>query len=241
MSINEVLKSWDEIGAAYYRLERENLRFSEAVVKCWDLRKAFEFIVEHGNPEDKILDAGTCKCRVLEMLDRKGYHNLYGCDLSPIEWRRIIYPYLRHGKVISAFKSLIGKGPIKLSRQDLQYTTYPSNFFHFITCLSVIEHGVDIKRYFKEMSRLLCVRGYLIISTDYWHVKINTQGLREYGLEWWIFDRRDIESAILLAKDFGLELIEPINFSYKVPIIEWKEKKFTFIFFILKKINKVAK
>lgn len=238
MPINVVLKNWNEIGEAYYAIERAGLRLTQDLVKCWDIMKAFKFITEHKNADSIILDVGTYKCSILEMLNRVGCHNLYGCDLSPIEWKRLIYPHLRQGRFIQAFKSLIGKGPIRLSRQDLHNTKYPSIFFDFITSLSVIEHGVDMECYFKEMSRILRIGGYLITSADYWHEKINTEGIQEYGVEWKVLNRNDVEGAIQLAKNFGLELIEPIDYTYERPIIEWKNRKFTFIFFILRKIDR---
>ena len=44
--------------------------------------------------------------------------------------------------------------------------------FDFITSLSVIEHGVNIQNYFKEMNRILKKDGILLTSTDYWPDKI---------------------------------------------------------------------
>ena len=45
--------------------------------------------------------------------------------------------------------------PLKLSIQSLEETNYQSNTFDFVTSLSVIEHGVDIHKYFMEMNRIL--------------------------------------------------------------------------------------
>ncbi len=45
--------------------------------------------------------------------------------------------------------------------------------FDYITSLSVIEHGVNIENYFKEMNRVLKKGGMLLTSTDYWYDKIN--------------------------------------------------------------------
>jgi ubiquinone/menaquinone biosynthesis C-methylase UbiE len=44
---------------------------------------------------------------------------------------------------------------LKLSIQSLEETNYQSNTFDFVTSLSVIEHGVDIHKYFMEMNRIL--------------------------------------------------------------------------------------
>jgi len=52
-----------------------------------------------------------------------------------------------------------------------------------------------------------------------------------------VFTRRNIEELVSMAQEYGLELIEPIDFSYKDKIVYWKriDKRFTYIFFILRK------
>ncbi len=42
--------------------------------------------------------------------------------------------------------------PLNLSIQNLEATNYQNNMFDFVTSLSVIEHGVDIEKYFIEMN-----------------------------------------------------------------------------------------
>ena len=44
--------------------------------------------------------------------------------------------------------------------------------FDYVTSLSVIEHGVNIEKYFREMSRIIKSNGYLLTSTDYWPDKL---------------------------------------------------------------------
>ena len=90
------------------------------------------------------------------------------------------------------------------------------------------------------MSRLLKEGGYLLISTDYWPDPIDTTGLYPYGSnfgEMKVFTREDIEKLAWKAREYGLELIEPIDFSYEDKVVYWKrvDKSFTFIFFVLKK------
>ena len=55
-----------------------------------------------------------------------------------------------------------------ISVQDLEKTNFKDNMFDFITSLSVIEHGVNIQNYFREMNRILKKDGMLLTSTDYW-------------------------------------------------------------------------
>jgi len=132
-------------------------------------------------------------------------------------------------------KSIFEMPPIRLSMQDLERTTYPSASFDFITSLSVIEHGVNLENYFKEMNRLLKKGGYLITSADYWPDKVDTEDTGFYGLKWSIFDRKEIEAMVRLAGKFGFALTEPVDFAYKNPVIELKGKRYTFIFFVLQK------
>jgi len=168
-----------------------------------------------------ILDVGSAEYGViLPWLELYGYSNLFGCDIS--------------------FKEDFEKGKIHYSKQDLQKTNFKSGSFDFITSISVIEHGVDIHTYLKEMSRLLKPGGYLLTSTDYWPEPIDTKGLYPYEKalgEMKIFTRKDIEELVQIAQEYGLELTYPIDFSYKDKVVYWErvDRRFTFIFFVLRK------
>jgi len=94
---------------------------------------------------------------------------------------------------------------------------------------------VDPNAYLREASRLLRPAGSLITSADFWPEKIDTDECSPYNLSWKIFTKEDIEGIIATAANFGLNLIEPIDFTCKEPVIEWRGKKYTVIFFILKK------
>lgn len=235
MSVNEVLREKSEIETAYSAMRRDRLTVPDDRSKCWDERKALDFIISRGNEKSFILDVGTSKCRILESLYDKRYRNLYGCDLAPVEWRRRIYPYLFNLRFADLMRSVVGRPPIRLSVQSLEKTDYPSGEFDFITSLSVIEHGVAVERYFTEMSRLLKKGGYLITSADYWPEKIDASDVKLYDLTWNIFSRKEIEDMVAVARTFGFKLIEPIDFVCGRPAIELKGKQYTFIFFILQK------
>jgi SAM-dependent methyltransferase len=235
VGVNSVLRERGEIEAAYNELKRNLLTVPDDMSKCWDELKAFDFITGHGGKESPVLDVGTCKCRLLESLYNHGYRRLYGCDLSPVEWRRRIYPYLFNRRFGDLVRSILGMPPIRLSRQNLEKTAYPSNFFDFITSLSVIEHGVGLENYFKEAGRLLRKGGYLISSTDYWPDKVDTGGVNLYGLKWSVFSRQEIEEMLRVAGKCGLMLTEPIDFTLESPVIRFKDRHYTFIFFVLRK------
>jgi len=235
MSVNSVLREKGEIEAAYNRLKAKGLPIPDDITKCWDESKALDFITRRGSKDNSVLDVGTFKCRILELLYEKGYKKLYGCDLAPVEWRRRVYTYLFNFRLGDLVMSMLGMPPIRLFRQNLENTGYRSGSFDFITSLSVIEHGVGLENYFKEMSRLLRNGGYLINSADYWPDKVDTEKADLYGLKWNIFDRKEIEGMIRLAGKFGFALTEPIDFTHKDPVIELKEKRYAFIFFVLQK------
>lgn len=219
--INSVLKTEPEVEESLQNLKKLKLLFHNDKPKNWDCYRAFSFILRQGNKESKILDVGSADYGViLPWLELYGFSNLYGCDIS--------------------FEKEFQKGRIRYYKQDLQKTKFPSNFFDFITSISVIEHGVKIDSYLKEMSRLLKRGGYLLTSTDYWPDPIDTKGLYPYGKELGemkVFMREDIEELVGKAQEYELELIEPIDFSYKDKVVYWKrvDKRFTYIFFILRK------
>lgn len=235
MNVNEILREKNEIETAYNAMKHERLTVPDDRSKCWDERKAFDFIISRDKKECFVLDVGTRKCRILEALYCKGYRNLYGCDLAPVEWRRRIYPYLFNLRFADLARSMAGRPPIRLSVQSLEKTDYPSGKFDFITSLSVVEHGIAAEQYFREMGRLLKKGGYLITSADYWPEKLDTSDVKLYDLTWNIFSRQEIEEMVGLAGTFGFKLIEPINFTCGNPAIELKGKQYTFIFFILRK------
>jgi SAM-dependent methyltransferase len=220
--INSVLKDNREVEETLQGIKRLKLKPHIDRPKNWDCYRAFSFILRHGSPESQILDVGSADYgAILRWLELYGFLNLQGCDIS--------------------FEKNFHKGKINYSKQDLQNTSFESSSFGFITSISVIEHGVNVYNYLKEMCRLLKSGGYLLTSTDYWHKPIDTKGLYPYGKalgEMKIFTRNNIKELVRIAQEHGFELIEPIDFSYKEKVVYWEriDKKFTFIFFILKKV-----
>ena len=57
---------------------------------------------------------------------------------------------------------------IRFQVEDLAQTTYGSSAFATVSCVSVIEHGVELGPFFLEMHRVLKPGGVLALSTDYW-------------------------------------------------------------------------
>jgi len=163
---------------------------------------------------------------ILPLLRRLGFTNLYGCDLFLKE---------EISAAIELYKTF------HISIQDLEKTEYQNNTFDFVTSLSVIEHGINIQNYFKEMNRIIKKDGLLLTSTDYWPDKIvnlvNTDVNPKNSPDN-IFSRREIEEDVIsIAERNGFLLKEPIDFTYGEKVIHWNDTclDYTFIFFALSK------
>jgi hypothetical protein len=77
-----------------------------------------------------------------------------------------------------------------------------------------------------------------VTSTDYWPEKtINTKCVLSKVTPDKIFDRSEIEAAVVIAEKYGLNLIEPIDYSFMDKVVHWNKTglDYTFIFFAMKK------
>src|SRR5688500_1533518 len=124
--------------------------------------------------ESFVLDVGCYESPILPMLKRLGFTNLYGCDL--VLKLSDCNPNFTNNNNSSSFKYHEDYEPIakmysdksyNLSIRDIEDTKYSDQMFDYVTSLSVIEHGVNIERYFREMSRIIKSSGHLLTSTDY--------------------------------------------------------------------------
>jgi SAM-dependent methyltransferase len=205
-------------------------------------------MISSTNRESFVLDVGCYESPILPMLKRLGFINLYGCDLvlkssdcNPN------FTNNNNNNNNSSFKYHEDYEPIakmysdksyKLSIRDIEDTNYSDQMFDYVTSLSVIEHGVNIERYFREMSRIIKSNGYLLTSTDYWPDKlVNNKTVLSKRTPDNIFSREEIENLVEIADKNGLKLIEPIDFEYKDKVVRWNSigLDFTFIFFAMRK------
>lgn len=219
-SVNIVLKDYAEVEEAIGRISNLGLSGHNDKYKNWDIYHMLSFILRMGSKTSAVLDMGCANYGViLPILEQFGFNKLYGCDL--------------------VIDQDVKKGSICYSRQDLQSTSYADNSFDFIMSISVIEHGVNIDRYLDEAARLLKPGGYLLTTTDYWPSPVETKGIFPYGElgEMKIFTQADIEQILLKTEQYGLKLINPMDYSFKDKVIHWErvDKRFTFIYFVLVK------
>lgn len=215
---NAVLQTRQEWETAIAQVMNLGLSPHPDPPKNWDSLAALNAILKYTHSKARVLDAGAeMYSAILPWLAAYGYQNLTGINLlfeKPVRRDSILYEY-----------------------GDLTQTQYASGSFEAITCLSVIEHGVNKRTYFQEMSRLLKPGGILITSTDYFEEPIDTKGQRAFGVPLRIFTRLELEQMLQLAKEFALELTHPINLDCLEKAVTWKahELSYTFAVFTLQK------
>ncbi len=215
---NAVLKTFNERDRAIQQVKDLGLHIFSDLPKNWDSLAALDSILSHTNYEAKILDAGAeIYSVILPWLYLYGYRNLQGINL--------------------VFNREIQRGPITYNYGNITQTDFPDRDFDAITCLSVIEHGVDLTAYFKEMSRLLKPGGILITSTDYYADSIDTKNQVAYGVPIHIFNREEILEAFKIAETFDLYLTTDIDLECQEKVVNWKDYNldYTFIVFTMQK------
>jgi SAM-dependent methyltransferase len=186
-------------------------------VKSWDVLKTLEFIEDHIDKNEPIVDFGSYASEVLVALHKLGYKNLTGADLNP-DLKRMPY-----------------QGKIKYEIINFLKTKFADNSFKAITSISVIEHGFDATALLSEVSRLLQPGGYFISSFDYWPEKIDTKGITFFGMDWTIFSEQEIINFVDQAKDFGLSPVSEMSYKGTDTPIECGGKRYTFGWLVLKK------
>ena len=198
-------------------------------------------IISGAKRESFVLDVGCYESPILPMLKRLGFFNLYGCDLvlKPDSNSKLtnMSSFVYH-KDYEPIAEMYNDKSYQLSIRNLEDTNYSDQMFDYVTSLSVIEHGINIEKYFREMSRIIKNNGYLLTSTDYWPDKlVNNKNVLSKGTPDNIFSRDEIENLVTIAEKNGLKLIEPIDFEYKDKVVRWNSigLDFTFIFFAMRK------
>lgn len=218
--MNTALKRDDEIATALERLRRLGLVPHEGREKNWDAFRAYSFAAAHGHPRTAVLDMGSAIYGViLPWLHLQGWRDLHGCDLS--------------------FTRAFRRGAIEYSPQNIERTSYPASRFDFVTCLSVIEHGVDLAAFFREASRVLKPGGHLLLSTDYWREPLSTP-IRfdpRYNCPVKVFSEGDIRGLLRTADEFGFQPTEAVDTACEDKVVYWErlDLRYTFLFLALRR------
>lgn len=215
---NTVLKTEQEWKDAVEQAERLGLPLHFDPPKNWDSLAALDCILQTTTPEARILDAGAeLYSVILPWLALYGYTRLTGINL--------------------VFPRPIWLGPILYEYGDISKTRFGDNTFDVITCLSVIEHGVDLPAYFREMSRILKPNGVLITSTDYYNDPIETKDKTAFGFPLHIFSRKEIAEGLNIARKYGLIETGSLDLNCRDKAVRWKEMnlEYTYLIFTLEK------
>lgn len=218
---NAVLLTHQEVQDAMEQVQKLGLPpLYHDISKTWDSLAALDCILKTTGRDARVLDAGAeLYSLILPWLYFYGYRDLIGINL--------------------VFKRPLKRGPIQYEYGDITRTRFENCSFDAITCLSVIEHGVDTGAFFKEAARLLKPGGTLITSTDYYSEPIETRGQSAYGVPIRIFTRSDILSMLNEAREYGLEPTGEINLDCQEKPVNWKafQLDYTYAIFTLKKIQ----
>lgn len=211
--VNTVLRGRAEIDAAVAETERLGLPPVWDAPKSWDALGALHEVLSRTGPRARVLDAGAeYYSQILRWLYLYGYRDLTGVNL--------------------VFERPVRCGPIRLEPGDITATRFADGQFDAVTCMSVIEHGVDLAAYFAEMARILRPGGVLVTSTDYFAEPTDTRGRHAYGGPIRVFDRRDMEAAFSLAAEHGLRLTGPVDLESEERCVHWAEHNLRYSFLI---------
>ncbi|MGI8426958.1 MAG: class I SAM-dependent methyltransferase [Actinomycetota bacterium] len=213
-----VLKSAKEVQGSLEQVQRLGLPPVADLPKNWDSLAALDLILRTMDTRSRIFDAGG-------------------------EWYSMILPWL----FLYGYKSLTAgnlvfdkktrRGTIVYGPSDITDTKFSTGSVDAVTCLSVIEHGVDLDAYFREMSRIIRDGGILITSTDYYDTPIDTKGQEAYGVPIHIFTKDEITQGLELAARYGFSLMSPIDLRSAEKVVHWKQYdlRYTFVIFSLQK------
>jgi SAM-dependent methyltransferase len=215
---NAVLQTTRERDYAVEQIKTLQLPLMQDPVKNWDSLAALDCILHNTTPKARILDAGAeLYSVILPWLFLYGYRRLEGINL--------------------VFDKPIRRGPIRYAFGDITHTQYPPESFDAICCLSVIEHGVDLRAWMTEMARILKPGGILFTSTDYWETPIDTRGQSAYGVPVHIFSKDEVQGILETAAHNGLQPTGALFYGCRDKVVRWQKVSldFTFISFALRK------
>lgn len=213
-----VLRSHAEVDNALAQLTKLALPTIDRATKNWDALAALDLILRNTNTNARVFDAGgEWYSTIMPWLGLYGYRNLTVGNLVFSKERR--------------------RGPIVYEYSDITKTKFGDSSIDAVACLSVIEHGVDVTAYFKEMSRIIRRGGLLITSVDYSDTPIDTRGQMAFGVPIYIFTREDVLDAIRIAGEFGFSLVAPFDPTMGDQVVHWKEYdlRYTFAMFSFRK------
>lgn len=204
-NLNFFLRTRSEIDQCTQFLKENGLMEHGLSCKNFDMA----YILPHIG-DGNILDMGSCGSFVLYNTVKKGcVGEKHGIDLMYPEDYVLTWPP-EHTVVTEGVSCIKG---------DLMNPPYEDGKFQYITCLSVMEHEVDLSKLAEHCSRLLSAGGKLFLTFDYWDPKIDTTGKELYGLKWNILSRQEVEAMISIFQSKGLQITGEIDWATDEAVI----------------------
>ena len=218
---NTALRSVRDVQFAVRALLDRGLPLHPDHNKNWDNFLAVYHTYTQLLPSDPVLDAGAGdESAYLPGLKKLGYTNLVAINLDRND----------------DFTAHIASG-IRYGYGDITNTIFPDDTFQFISCLSVIEHGVYVPAFLVEMARILKPGGHLFVSFDFWSDHLDTTGLRTHDAPIHIFSTKNVMDILDDAADCGLLVdSESVNTKCDEKIIAWAGLEYTFMNLLFRKM-----
>jgi SAM-dependent methyltransferase len=209
---NRALLSRESVAEALMLLHENGLPLHPDTPKNWDTLLALYHAVHSTAFDALVLDAGAeIYSTFLPCLAKLGYKKLLGVNLT--------------------FKEPVHNGPIEYCYGNIEaLTRLAENSVGFAASLSVIEHGIDLPRFFGEMARILVPGGYLYVSTDYWGPGLSTDGIVAYGVPFRAFNADDILGMAQIAAITGLQSTGSIETEVADRVVHWRRTGLRYTF-----------
>lgn len=214
----KILRTQEQINKSIRFLKAKNLPLHRDRSKNWDLAQLY-LIVEGRHRNAPVLDVGCWMLSTLKLFNAMDFTRLWGIDRYDSEMR---------------FKQDHKENIGRIFRGKFEENSFRSGMFRILTCISTIEHGIDLDKFFSQCKRLLKEKGILYLTTDYWSKKIKTAELD--GLPWNIFDRGELRRLIEIAESHKFSLYNDTDIP-KVgsPVINVRGLNYTFAMLVFVK------
>ena len=206
--INKPLDSWRTVEIFTDIAIRSGFPMHQDIQKNWDNVLSTYWTTLTCDVLDPVLDiAATVGTAYLAGLQKLGYKNLMTINTEQ-----------EADEVVNGITYLKG---------DCAKTPFNNEQFGFISCLSVIEHGVNVEEFLKESHRILKNNRYLFISTDYWETPMTSDQVA-WNAQIKVFSKDDIRSIIETAERIGFTLVSPFKYDCDERTVNWMGNTYTF-------------
>lgn len=213
--MNEALLKPDQWMTAQRLVREAGLKPHQDGAKNWDHFLAFESILKNVDQAETVLDAG-------------GYFGTFTPWLVDFGYSNVVV-------MNKEFKDEVAEGGVKKIKGDITKTILGTASVGAMTCMSVIEHGVDHDKFLDESYRIIKPGGRLILSTDYWPDKINTEEKHDdlYGCPVVIYSAAEIRGFVEKACKRGFRPSSIPCYAAADRCVNWERMglQYTFIVF----------